>query len=72
MEQHFSSLTSDELNVLYHKINAELTQQFLNRVPWEEQQERIEKLSKISQELSRRNTALKTRTETSSSERVRG
>jgi hypothetical protein len=48
------SLSSDELIVMYHKVNAELTKQFLNRTSWNEQQERIKQLSEISKELIRR------------------
>jgi len=55
MELEFSSLSSDDLISLYHRINSELAKQFLNRVPWEEQQERINNLSKISIELNHRN-----------------
>jgi hypothetical protein len=54
MEPEYASLSSDALIEMYHKINSELTKQFLNRVPWEEQQERINNLSKISRELAKR------------------
>lgn len=54
----FTSFSSDELILTYHKINAELTKQFLNRASWAEQQERINKLGKISKELMRRKLTL--------------
>jgi hypothetical protein len=54
MEYELASLSAEELINLYHKINAELTTQFLNRTPWELQQERVNNLSKISKELSQR------------------
>ena len=51
----YSSLNSDDLIELYHKTNKELTKQFLARVPWSEQQEKINLLSSIAKELARRN-----------------
>lgn len=59
--EELASLSSEELIAMYHKINAELTKQFLNRAPWNEQQERINKLSKISKELMRRKFELNCR-----------
>ena len=55
MNVELSSLTTEELNRLFHKINKELTDQFLNRGNWDEQQQRIKDLNKISKELNRRN-----------------
>lgn len=54
MDDALSSLSTEELERMFHKINKELTNQFLNRVNWDEQQQRIESLSKISKELNRR------------------
>lgn len=54
MEYEFASLSSEELITLYHKINADLTIQFLNRIPWELQKETVNNLSKISKELLQR------------------
>lgn len=54
MEYDLTSLSSDELIALYHKVNTELTQQFLSRASWNEQQTRINTLSKISKELVHR------------------
>jgi hypothetical protein len=59
MEQNLASFSSEDLITMYHRINADLTKQFLNRVPWNEQQERINSLSKISKELSRRSIEFK-------------
>jgi len=52
--KEFTSLSSNELIAMYHKVNAEFTKQFLNRASWNEQEERISCLGKISQELMRR------------------
>lgn len=59
MEQEFSSLSSEELIEWYHKINAELRKYLLEGAPWNEQQERINTLTSISKELTRRRIELK-------------
>ena len=56
MKQNISLLNETELVELYHTINAELKEQFLNRVPWEAQQEKINHLTQISKELMKRKT----------------
>jgi len=54
MERELASLNTDDLVAMYHKINAELARQFINRASFDEQQERISSLSSISRELSKR------------------
>jgi hypothetical protein len=54
MQQQLALLNSDELVALYHKINAELRKHLLDGSPWSEQQERINTLTEISKELTKR------------------
>jgi hypothetical protein len=54
MNIEISSLNSEELVRLFHKINTELTRAFSDHASWTEQQLRINQLTKISEELSKR------------------
>jgi hypothetical protein len=56
MNIEISSMNSEELVRLFHQINSELTREFNNHASWTEQQERINQLTKISEELSKRKT----------------
>ena len=58
MDSEFTSLSSNELVNLYHKINTDLRKRFLDRAPWGEKQERINILSEISKELTKRKIEL--------------
>jgi hypothetical protein len=57
MNDELSLLDSEELISLFHKINTELAREFNNHASWNEQQVRINNLSKISEELARRKLA---------------
>jgi hypothetical protein len=52
MEYELSSLSEGELVKLYYRINKQLKEQFLNKVSWDQQQETINNLTRISQELT--------------------
>jgi hypothetical protein len=54
-----TTLTSDQLKKLYHKINSQLAQNLLNGKGLQAETERIQMLNKISEELNRRNVAAK-------------
>lgn len=54
MDFELTSLPSEELVQLYHKVNSELKTHLLNGAPWKEQQDRIKTLNQISRELSQR------------------
>jgi len=56
MEYELSSLSESELVKLYYQINKELKEQFLNKVPWQQQQETINNLTRISKELIKKKT----------------
>lgn len=58
MEYELSSLSEGELVKLYYQVNKQLKEQFLNKVSWNEQQETIKNLTRISQELTKRKTKL--------------
>ena len=58
MEYELSSLGEGELVKLYYQVNKELKEHFLNKVPWDQQQETINKLTRISKELIRRKTEM--------------
>jgi hypothetical protein len=58
MEYELSSLSEGELVKLYYQVNKELKEQFLNKVSWNEQQETINSLTRISQELTKRKAKL--------------
>ena len=58
MEYELSSLSEGELVKLYYQVNKELKEQFLNKVSWNEQQETINSLTRISQELIKRKAKL--------------
>lgn len=58
MEYELSSLSESELMRLYYQFNKELKEQFINKVPWDEQQKTINNLTRISQELAQRKTKL--------------
>ena len=59
--EEYAYLNSDQLTELYHKTNEELTRQFLDRVPWTAQQEKVNRLSAIAKELSKRKEHLTTK-----------
>jgi hypothetical protein len=54
MNDDFSLLATEELVALFHKINAELVKEFNNHADLSQQQFRIDNLSRISAELSKR------------------
>jgi len=56
MKYELSSLSESELVKLYYQINKELKEQFLNKVPWHQQQETINNLTRISKELIKKKT----------------
>lgn len=58
MEYELSSLSEGELMKLYYQVNKQLKEQFLNKVSWDEQQQTINNLTRISQELTKRKTKL--------------
>jgi hypothetical protein len=58
MKYELSSLSEGELVKLYYQVNKELKEQFLNKVSWDEQQETINNLTRISQELTKRKTKI--------------
>ncbi|HWI93614.1 MAG TPA: hypothetical protein VNT20_20175 [Flavisolibacter sp.] len=58
MEYELSSLSEGELVKLYYRINKQLKEQFLNKVSWDQQQETINNLTRISQELNKRKSKL--------------
>ncbi len=58
MQYELSSLSEGELVKLYYQINKELKEQFLNKVPWNQQQETIDNLTRISKELTKRKMRL--------------
>lgn len=58
MKYELSSLSEGELVKLYYQINKELKEQFLKKVPWDQQQETINNLTRISKELTKRKMKL--------------
>ena len=58
MEYELSSLSEGELVKLYYQVNKQLKEQFLNKVSWDQQQETINNLTRISQELNKRKSKL--------------
>ncbi len=58
MQYELSSLSEGELVKLYYQINKELKEQFLKKVPWDQQQETINNLTRISKELTKRKMKL--------------
>jgi hypothetical protein len=58
MEYELSSLSEGELVKLYYQVNKQLKEQFLNKVSWDQQQETINNLTRISQELNKRKSHL--------------
>lgn len=58
MQYELSSLSEGELVKLYYQINKELKEQFLSKVSWDQQQETINNLTRISKELTKRKTKL--------------
>lgn len=54
MEYELSSLSEGELVKLYYQINKKIKEQFLNKVPWDQQQGTINNLTRVSEELAKR------------------
>lgn len=48
------SQSAEELILLYHQVNKELTTHLLDGGSWDEQQQRISTLNEISKELTKR------------------
>jgi hypothetical protein len=58
MEQELTTMSSDEIMKLCHRVNTQLTKQLLDGSSQGEQQERISRVSKISRGLSKRRIAV--------------
>jgi hypothetical protein len=58
MQYELSSLSEGELVKLYYQTNKELKDQFLSKISWDQQQETINNLTRISKELTKRKTKL--------------